>query len=273
MIQLIASDMDGTLLLPYTSQVSDQAKELIDRLIQHGVLFCPASGRQYPNLKMLFEPLGDRIPYICENGAAVLLHGEVIASAPMERTPCEELLRDIQGQDGYELQVNVVHTCYLQPKDEAYLHLMRDQVKNHVTVVDDIFSIMDQPILKISIYCADGFSQQYLDWIQGKYGHIFQVLQTSPNFIDATAPGISKGWGMEQLARHLQIPFADTLAMGDHNNDREILSLVGHPVAMQNGLPEIQALAERTIPRVEDFLEELLQAIEEDREEAFFSQK
>ena len=61
--------------------------------------------------------------------------------------------------------------------------------------------------------------------------------------------------------------------MGDHNNDREILSLVGHPVAMQNGLPEIQALAERTIPRVEDFLEELLQAIEEDREEAFFSQK
>ncbi len=273
MIQLIASDMDGTLLLPYTSQVSEQAKRQIDRLIQHGILFCPASGRQYLNLKMLFEPLGDRIPYICENGAAVLLNGEVVASAPMERGPSEELLRDVQGQDGYEWQANVIDTCYLQPKKEAYLRLLRDQVKNHVTVVDDIASILDQPILKISVYCEEGFSQEYLDWIQGKYGRVFQVLQTSPNFIDATAPGISKGWGMEQLARHLQIPFADIVAIGDHNNDREILSLVGHPIAMQNGLPEIQALAERTVPSVEVFLEELLQALEEGREEAFFSRQ
>lgn len=271
MIQLIASDMDGTLLPPYTSQVSDQAKEQIDRLIQHGILFCPASGRQYPNLKMLFEPLGDRIPYICENGAAVLLHGEVIASAPMDRAQSEQLLRDIQNQDGYELQVNVVHTCYLQPKEEAYLQLLRDQVKNHVTVVDDIFSIMDQPVLKISIYCKDGFSQDYLDWVQGKYGSVFQVMQTSENFIDATAPGISKAWGMERLARYLQIPLADTIAMGDHNNDREILKLVGHPIAMQNGLPDIQALAERTIPRVEDFLGELLESIEQGQEDAFWA--
>ena len=43
MIQLIASDMDGTLLAPYTSEVSALAKEQIDRLIQHGILFCPAS--------------------------------------------------------------------------------------------------------------------------------------------------------------------------------------------------------------------------------------
>lgn len=273
MLQLIASDMDGTLLPPYTSQVSDQAKEQIDRLIRHGILFCPASGRQYPNLKMLFEPLGDRIPYICENGAAVLLHGQVIASAPMERSCCEELLRDLAVQDGYELQVNVVHTCYLQPKEESYLRLLRDQVKNHVTVVNDIFSVLDQPILKISVYNADGISQEYLNWIQGKYGGVFQVLQTSENFIDATAPGISKGWGMEQLARYLQIPLADTLAMGDHNNDREILELVGHPVAMKNGLPAIQKLAGRTISRVEDFLEELLQAIEQGQEHKFLAAK
>lgn len=271
MIQLIASDMDGTLLPPYTSEVSPRAKELIDRLIQNGVLFCPASGRQYPNLKMMFEPLGDRIPYICENGAAVILGGRPIVTAPMDRTLCEELLRDIIQRDDYELQVNVVHTCYLQPKNEAYLHLMRDQVRNHVTVVEDIFSITDEPILKISVYCPDGVTPSYLEELQIKYGETFQVLQSSQNFLDATAKGINKGWGMTQLAKYLEIPTEDIIAMGDHNNDREILSLVGHPIAMASGLPEIQALAQRTIPRVEDFLEELLHAIETGTEETFLS--
>lgn len=271
MIQLIASDMDGTLLPPYTSQVSDRAKELIDRLIQNGILFCPASGRQYPNLKGLFQPLGDRIPYICENGAAVILRGEVIAQAPMDRSVCEELLHDIIEQDGYELQVNVVNTCYLMPKEESYLRLMRDQVKNHVTVVDDIFSITHEPILKVSIYNEKGISAEYLDWVKEKYGSIFQVLQSSDHFIDATAMGINKGWGMEQLARFLQIPMSETIAMGDHNNDRELLMLVGHPIVMDSGLPAVKALAERTIPTVEDFLAELLDAVESGRENEFFA--
>ena len=262
MIQLIASDMDGTLLPPYTSQVSDRAKRLIDRLIQNGILFCPASGRQYANLKGLFSPLGDRIPYICENGAAVILQGEVIAQSSMVRTAAEELLSDINGQNGYELQVNVVQTCYLTPKKESYLQLMRDQVRNHVTVVKDIFSITNEPILKISVYCEDGISADYLHWIQSKYGQVFQVLQSSEKFIDATAKGISKGWGMEHLAARLAIPVEDIVAIGDHNNDREILELVGHPIVMQSGLPSLQKIAERTIPSVEDYLEELLRQAE-----------
>lgn len=271
MIQLIASDMDGTLLPPYTSEVSEQAKEQIDRLIQNGILFCPCSGRQYPNLKMMFEPLGDRIPYICENGAAVILHGEPIAVAPMDRALCEELLRDIIAHDNYELQVNVVRTCYLQPKNPEYLHLMRDIVKNHVTVVEDIFSITHEPILKVSIYCPDGVPAEYVKGLQDKYGREFQILQSSEKFIDATAQGIHKGWGMEQLANYLDIPLKDVIAMGDHNNDVEILQTVGHPIAMKNGLPKVQALAERTITRVEDFLDELLCAVEAEEEDEFFS--
>ncbi len=262
MIQLIASDMDGTLLPPYTSQVSDRAKDLIDRLIHNGILFCPASGRQYANLKMLFDPLGDRIPYICENGAAVILRGEVIAQAPMDQAAAEELLADINGQDGYELQVNVVRTCYLTPKTESYLRLMRDQVRNHVTVVNDIFSITQEPILKISVYCEEGITEDYLRWIQGKYGQIFQVLQSSAKFIDATAKGINKGWGMEKLADHLAIPTEDIVAIGDHNNDREILELVGPSVVMKSRVPSLQKLAEQTIDTVEDYLAALLTQVE-----------
>jgi len=261
MIQLIASDMDGTLLPPYTSEVSERAKEQIRRLIEHGILFCPASGRQYTCMKKLFAPLGDRIPYICENGAAVIVGGEPIAIAPLDKTWGRRLMQEIMDHPCNEIQTNVVHTCYLQPKDPSYLDLMNG-VGNHNTVVDDIFTTLEEDLLKISIYCPEGVSSEYLQHIQDTYGHVFQILQGSSHFIDATAKGINKAWGMAHLAEYLAIPTEDIIAMGDHNNDIELLQLVGHPVAMANGLPRVQALAERVIDKVEDFLDELLQDLD-----------
>lgn len=261
MIQLIASDMDGTLLPPYTSDVSEQAKQQIGQLIEHGVLFCPASGRQYPCLKRMFAPLEDRIPYICENGAAVIVNGKPIAIAPMDKTWSRKLMKEIMEHPCNEIQTNVVHTCYLQPKTQSYLDLMNG-VGNHNTVVDDIFTTLEEDLLKISIYCPEGASPEYLKHIQDTYGHVFQIIQGSHHFIDITAKNINKAWGMAHLAEYLAIPTEDMIAIGDHNNDIEILQLVGHPVAMSNGIPQVQELAERVIDRVEDYLDELLMAMD-----------
>lgn len=220
----------------------------------------------------MFEPLGDRIPYICENGAAVIVGGEAIAIAPLDKERGRQLIREVMDHPSNEIQTNVVHTCYLQPKTQEYLDLMNG-VGNHNTVVEDIFSTLEEDLLKISIYCPDGVTPEYLAHVQDTYGDVFQVLQSSPNFIDATAKGINKGWGMAQLAKYLAIPTEDVIAMGDHNNDMEVLQLVGHPVAMANGLPHVQEVAEKVIIKVEDFLEELIQAIENDREDEFMQKE
>lgn len=270
MIQLIASDMDGTLLAPYTSEVSQRAKKQIDQLIQHGILFCPASGRQYPCLKKMFEPLGDRVPYIAENGAAVIVAGEAIATAPLDKTWGRKLMTEIMAHPCNEIQTNVVHTCYLQPKTQSYLDLMNG-VGNHNTVVDDIFTTLEEDLLKISVYCPEGVTSEYLTHLQDTYGHVFQVLQSSANFIDATAKGINKGWGMARLSEYLAIPTEDIIAMGDHNNDIEMLQLVGHPIAMSGGLPHVQALGERVIDKVEDFLDELLKSLDDHQKGTFLS--
>ena len=71
MIRLIASDIDGT-LLPYGEQaISEEVFQEIRRLERRGILFCPASGRQYTSVRKLFAPVADKLPCVCENGAAV----------------------------------------------------------------------------------------------------------------------------------------------------------------------------------------------------------
>ena len=70
MIELIAADLDGT-LLDSKKQLSPDLFPLIRQLRQHKIHFAAASGRQYENLRMLFSEVCDEISFICENGAVV----------------------------------------------------------------------------------------------------------------------------------------------------------------------------------------------------------
>ena len=49
-IKLIACDLDGTLLHPGEREPRSEAFELIDELHRRGIVFMPASGRQYASL-------------------------------------------------------------------------------------------------------------------------------------------------------------------------------------------------------------------------------
>lgn len=62
-IKLIACDLDGTLLHPGEHEPRSEAFELIDELHRRGIVFMPASGRQYASLRYLFAPVADELAY------------------------------------------------------------------------------------------------------------------------------------------------------------------------------------------------------------------
>ena len=64
MVKFIACDLDGTLLLNGAQSVDESAIQYIDRLVESGVIFAPASGRQITSLKRLFEPISNKLAYI-----------------------------------------------------------------------------------------------------------------------------------------------------------------------------------------------------------------
>lgn len=71
MVKLIVSDIDGT-LIPYGEKaLPDALFPLIHRLRRAGVLFCPASGRQFHSLRKLFAPVAEELAFLCENGAVI----------------------------------------------------------------------------------------------------------------------------------------------------------------------------------------------------------
>ena len=62
--------------------------------------------------------------------------------------------------------------------------------------------------------------------------------------VDVIPASGGKGIGIEKLLAYFGIDRADALAFGDGNNDREMLLTVGTGVAMENGSPELKAIAD-----------------------------
>ncbi len=60
-VRLIACDLDGT-LLDEAKQLPAELPELVKRLKTRGVVFCPASGRQYHTIREQFAPICSGIP-------------------------------------------------------------------------------------------------------------------------------------------------------------------------------------------------------------------
>ena len=61
---------------------------------------------------------------------------------------------------------------------------------------------------------------------------------------DIMPAGCSKGAALRQLAQLLDIPLAQVLAVGDHQNDLEMIEAAGLGVAVGNATPQLQAVAD-----------------------------
>ena len=99
MIKLVASDLDGTLLLNGAQQLPEEIFPLIRELKKLGILFVAASGRQYPNMRRLFDPVADEMAFICENGALAVRNEKVFYQDNFEPELVREILEAIEEKE------------------------------------------------------------------------------------------------------------------------------------------------------------------------------
>lgn len=105
MIKLIASDLDGTLLHDGAQQLPEELFPLILKLRDMGIRFVAASGRQYANMKRMFEPIADKISYICENGAVAISDEQDLYQDVFDRELVLDIVQTIQAKEERNLPV------------------------------------------------------------------------------------------------------------------------------------------------------------------------
>ena len=261
-VRLIACDLDGTLLLNGAQSLRPDTCGLIQRLKNLGMLFVAASGRQYTNLLRLFHPIKDQIGYICENGCLCFYHGTLVHKETMDRALGQEIMREIMSSEGAEILLSGEKVSYLQPKDMQYFYHMRDVVKNDVMLVPDIFPT-EEDYFKISIYEKGGLRDAAY-W-QNRFGDRCTVVTGGNEWLDIMPKGVNKASGLEKMLRVLRIDADDCMAIGDNDNDREMLQMAGFPTAVSSAKPSIRAMARYETDTVEHLFEALLTEYEKEK--------
>ena len=258
MIKMIASDIDGTLLQNGETAVRPELFPLIERLMKKGIVFCAASGRQYTCLLGLFQPVADRIHFICENGTlAFAPDGTAISKRSLPREDAMEMIDSILKMDRCEVLISGERTCYIMPKEDDFLPLVRDFVGNHTTVITSPEEIKEE-IVKIAAYCREGVGEA-LPFLKNRWEKQYSVALGGALWVDLMRS--NKAIGLQNVCDVLGIAPSEVMAFGDNFNDVEMLRFAGESYAMAHSHPEVQAAAKNVCARVEPELERFLMEI------------
>lgn len=246
MIKFVATDLDGT-LLDARGTLPQAVFPLAERLSERGILFAPASGRQYANLEKLFFPVRDRLLFICENGALVRGRGETLFLDPLPPETAGAAIGAVRREEGLFPILCCAENAYIEDDCEPFFTRAREPYTNcfKVDSLDDVLG--KEPICKISVFDPAGARDHAMRVLSDLPAGVKRIL-SGTHWCDISAADADKGKAVRAICEKFGFTRDECIAFGDQMNDEGMLRACGHPRAVANALPAIRALAEKIVP-------------------------
>ena len=259
MIKLIASDLDGTLLLNGAQQLPEDIFPLIRKLKEMGVLFVAASGRQYGNMKRLFAPVACDMGYICENGAVALWNEQLLYEDIFDRDLMMDIFKAVEEREDAEITCSAKDYHYIMPKTEHFKDLLLNKIKVDCKIIHSAEEITE-PCIKMAIYGKYGVTDEALEYWRKRFGERCKVVTSGFAWIDFIPFGTNKAKGVKKFQEILHISPEECMVFGDEYNDIEMLQAVKYSFAMAHSKEGVREQANYVTERVQTVLEKLIAA-------------
>ncbi|MCB8984134.1 MAG: HAD family hydrolase [Ardenticatenaceae bacterium] len=242
-IQLIALDLDGTLLCDDGS-ISARNVQAIQTAVSQNIHVILATGKTRASAHGVFTQLGHELP-------GVFTQGLVIQQA--DGTVCHETVLDRETAVRaitFAVQQQLPHLAYcgqriVTPEDHAYSRLLYEKYHEPAPEIIGPFleQIDDLHINKflVSDETHNDATRSRLTDLMGEHATVTQAV---PGYIEMLPPGTSKGKGVQLLLDDWGIPPTAVLAVGDGENDLDMVRLAGVGVAMGNAIPALKTIAD-----------------------------
>jgi hypothetical protein len=209
------------------------------------------------------ERLDIRRPLICYQGALVgdPVTGQVLSHRPIEAPLAREILRAMPEEHARRSNLYVDDELYVwEENEETVRYSQVAGVPMHV--VGNTAEWLERPTTKIVTVGTNETMNALRDHMQPLFGERAFVAKSLPYFLEFAAPGVSKASGLALVADLLGFTAAEAVAVGDAENDREMLAWAGCGLAVANGDERLIGEADGVIPSVHaDGVAQLLEAL------------
>ena len=249
-IRLICMDLDGTALQNDHHSFSPRLLAALEQAHEQGIAIAPVTGRQFELLPQLLKehPAWEDLAVLC-NGAQVrkLGTGECLFRLDIPGQALKQLLAVAENYD-LPIEFSVDSTLYLTEhslrlqQDDPGLAFHRDTIlKHNGRLVPSLDALRERDVEKVNLLCIP---EALRESVQEDLGKIeVSAVWASGRSMEITHKDASKGNGLRQLCRLLEIPLENVLALGDSGNDITMLLEAGLGIAMGNAPDFVRAAA------------------------------
>lgn len=250
-IKLVAIDLDGTLLTSH-HQVSPRTIEVIRRAADSGIHIVIATGRPRWSGYAFADQLGLKTPGVYLQGLTVYdKEGNLVHEQYMDPEIVRKVV-DFCDARRYTVMLYNRDRSFAKERNPLTDRMMQygESLPQFVETLADIPS---QVIINKTVIVSENHADQIRHELAAELNGSATVFLSQANLVETLPLGASKGNGVRMVIEDLGIPVAQTMAIGDGENDIEMLQYVGLGVAMANATPHLKQVAKHiTLSNDED---------------------
>jgi len=229
-------DMDGTLLSHKMSCIPKSAQDALFYAQEKGVLLFIATGRHLNELHQISDL--DSLPlagFVTLNGGYCVVDGEVIHKKPLH----PETVRMVVERLAHD-----PFPCVFCEEVDLYINMINEHVEELQSILSlplpdicDPLRALDAEIFQIAAF-GRAKEEAFLRSLPGT-----KLTRWMDGGFDLANEDVNKWEGILHVLRHCGIAPHEAAAIGDAENDMEMLKNAGYSVAMGNADDDVKKCA------------------------------
>jgi Cof subfamily protein (haloacid dehalogenase superfamily) len=221
------------------------------RAREAGVRVIVVTGRMYRSIAPYLKEAGLEDPVVCYQGAVVAeADGTFLRHVPIPLDVAREAI-DAVTAEGVHLNAYVDDDLYVAevtPEARAYADFQ------HIPLhpVGDLRTWLSQPPTKLVAVDERTRIDELEQRLKPRFAGRLYVSKSLPDFLEFASPDVNKASGLAFLADRLGFSREGTVALGDGENDVELVQWAGFGVAVANAHERVLAAADLVCPSDEE---------------------
>lgn len=254
MIKMVVTDIDGT-ILKKDFTISNCVINAIQELTKKNIKVVLATGRMYCAALKIAKMLGLNTPLICYQGALIKNSCENFKTLyvdPVKPNLAVEILKILKNKN--------IHTnLYLN--DELFCENDNDIIKEYTNkrlidynIVKNLLALnLNNQINKIlAIDYDEKLIENLTNELKEKYQNSLYIVRSTKNFCEISSKNSNKGTAVNFLSNLFDIKKDEILAIGDEDNDIDLLKSAKIKIAMGNASEKLKQEANFITKSIEE---------------------
>lgn len=256
---MIATDLDGTLLMTGSKSVHPEVKQALSEAIDIGIPVVFATGRSPIDILPIAEMVNHHWYAVCNDGGTLVdLETKMVEKThPIHELTLHQTVSIIRAQyPDVKFMIDRVAEGPISTKEHGLIFEKGFEAPwawalSGAAEVDEIESVLAEAnIVKLCAFIdAPESIDLFMEFKELAMPFVHPIrVHSEKFFVDMARTGVNKSSGVGELAARHGVAPENVFAVGDLHNDYELLDWAGFSFAVQNAHPNLHNIVDMIVP-------------------------